>query len=30
MTIAEQLGLAILGALGLILFIGWWLGKDSE
>jgi hypothetical protein len=26
----EALGLAILIALGLVLFVGWWLSKGSE
>lgn len=30
MNIIGQLGLAILGALGLVLFVGWWLGKGEE
>lgn len=30
MSCAGQLALAILGALGLILFVGWWLGKGEE
>lgn len=25
-----QLGVAIVGALGMVLFVGWWLGKGRE